>query len=65
MFEPSELGIRVERKPPTVPVPFKLTTSHKGKVLVAALLLHKHIFLYCFCTWGIHYFFNHLSPAIE
>jgi len=25
VFEPPTLGIRVERKPPTVPVPFKLT----------------------------------------
>ena len=25
IFEPRTLGVRVERKPPTVPVPFKLT----------------------------------------
>jgi hypothetical protein len=25
ILEPPKLGVRVERKPPTVPVPFKLT----------------------------------------
>ena len=31
IFEPPALGVRVERKPPTVPVPFKLTEIAKKK----------------------------------
>jgi hypothetical protein len=31
IFEPPTLGIRVERKPPTVPVPFKLTEIGRKK----------------------------------
>jgi hypothetical protein len=63
--QPPTLGVRVERKPPTVPVPFKLTEIvRKVRFFVAALLLHKYIFLFCFCMWGVQYFFNHLSPAV-
>ncbi|XP_021935026.1 targeting protein for Xklp2 homolog [Zootermopsis nevadensis] len=35
ILEPPKLGIRVEKKPPTVPVPFKLTEIVKKKTIMA------------------------------